>query len=577
MAMECANCNFRAELVPAFVTLREFAEADGAPTLFRHIHKQWRGNMNSLTVFKEGRALVLLDGLDEVRDQYFDRVRKAIEEFTDEFHRCSIALTCRIAAREYAFEQFAEVEVADFNELQIQTFATRWFGVQGEQKKAAAFVAKLKANRPILDLASSPLLLTLLCLVFQERNDFEGTRAELYREGLDVLLRKWDAKRGIERDRPYGLSITDLENLLGEIAYRRFLAGEYFFDQADLEKQIEAFFAERSLLGADEELLAERVLNSIESHLGLLVQRAVRVYSFSHLTFQEYLTAQRVAKKTTLLSEIGAHIGDRRWREVWLLLVTMVDADDIIQELKRQIDMLVERESEIQRYLEWCRQKAAMLGDYKSPTLRACCFAFALAFAGDRTLANARDAGHALKLARSRANAIDLDLSLARALDRAFDDTVVRALHLDSSLVRAVGLDRDLDFDHDLDSALAEALDLALFRALAGAVSAATIVAPAIIPELQKLRNEVRLALDQGWWREQWPAWRERLRDTAIRHRNIGHDWRFTSKQMVLLGEYYRSNVFLVECMNAARGLTNKTRQSVADAMLLPWDEIPRG
>jgi hypothetical protein len=124
---------------------------------------------------------------------------------------------------------YSIVEVADFNELQIQTFATRWFGVQGEQKKAAAFVEKLKANRPILDLASSPLLLTLLCLVFQGRNDFEGTRAELYREGLDVLLRKWDAKRGIERDRPYGLSITDLENLLGEIAYRRFLAGEYFF------------------------------------------------------------------------------------------------------------------------------------------------------------------------------------------------------------------------------------------------------------------------------------------------------------------------------------------------------------
>jgi predicted NACHT family NTPase len=157
-------------------------------------------------------------------------------------------LTCRIAAREYAFEQFTEVEMADFNQHQIEAFASRWFGLQGEQPMARAFVAKLRANKPLFELASSPLLLTLLCLVFQERNDFDGTRADLYSEGLDVLLRKWDAKRSIERDLPYGLSISDMGNLLEEIAFRRFLDSEYFFDQISLEKHIETSFRERSSL-----------------------------------------------------------------------------------------------------------------------------------------------------------------------------------------------------------------------------------------------------------------------------------------------------------------------------------------
>jgi predicted NACHT family NTPase len=81
------------------------------------------------------------------------------------------------------------------------------------------------------------------------------------------------------------------------------------------------------------------VLNSVESHLGLLVQRAVGVYSFSHLMFQEYLTAQAVLRDQTLLGEIGTRVGDHRWREVWLMLASMTKADIIV--------------------LEWCRHKSA--------------------------------------------------------------------------------------------------------------------------------------------------------------------------------------------------------------------------
>ena len=36
-------------------------------------------------------------------------------------------MTCRIAAREYTFEQFTEVEIADFNDEQIAQFAHKWF------------------------------------------------------------------------------------------------------------------------------------------------------------------------------------------------------------------------------------------------------------------------------------------------------------------------------------------------------------------------------------------------------------------------------------------------------------------
>lgn len=590
LAIECTNGSFRAELVPVFVTLRDFAESsDASLSLGSYIQRQWGENANSQAILREGRALILLDGLDEVRDQDFVRVRTTIESFTTEFNRCCIVLTCRIAAREYAFDRFTEVEMADFNKAQIQTFAARWFSVQGEKKKARAFIAKLEANGPVFELASSPLLLTLLCLVFQERNDFDGTRAELYGEGIDVLLRKWDAKRGVERDRPYGLSITNLESLLSEIAYSRFMASEYFFTQGSLEKQIEGFFKERKLLRATEELLPSRVLNSIESHLGLLVQRAVRVYSFSHLTFQEYLSAQRVARKTTLLAEIGPYVGDRRWREVWLLLVTMLDEDYIIREIKKYVDMLVEKEPEIQVCLVWCRSKAARCVGHTLPALRT--FFFGLDCILDRALELARTTDSDRAFDRALVHDLDRALALAAAFDPSLAHTSSGSLDTDLkldcalavslSLARAVNqaATRPLNFDdftliifHNAVGNLARALTRSLDRA----EDVARVAAPAMVPELRMLRAAVPSVPDRKQWREKWTTWHLEFRSATVRHRDIGHDWNFSDRQRSLLNDYYRANLLEIDCKNVASGLTNKTREYLESTILLPWNELPR-
>lgn len=614
LAVECARGRLRPELVPIFVTLKDFSEADRSPSLFEYVHLQWNKSEDTRTVLKEGRALILLDGLDEVRDHDFVRVRNAIETFTTEYHRCWIALTCRIAAREYAFERFTEVEMADFTTSQIEAFATRWFGVRGEAKRARIFMERLKANAPIFELASSPLLLTLLCLVFQERNDFDGTRAELYGEGLEILLRQWDAKRGVERDRPYGLTITDMEILLSEIAYRRFLKSEYFFDQQSLGKQVEAFFAARTFDQVDRELRAERVLDSIESHLGLLVQRAVRVYSFSHLTFQEYLTAWRVSKKRNLLSEIGPLVSDRRWREVWLLLVTMVDADELVIELKQQVDALVAKSPKIQDCLRWCQRKAAAdSGPYSAPAKRA--FFLALARAFDRDLAENLggihfdspydgsvrgrftggnfDAHFSAGIALN--SDLERDLDVALAIQSATQSeagrglryllTVNKQLALDHSLARSLafahaqmielGMPKPPSRIRDVDRGFA--LNRFLDAELAAAGQLARHLAPDLLPELSLLRSELETLRKQFsstthrvQWQRRWPSWLTTLRAAATKYCDIGFEWKFTETERRLISDYLRAAFLLVECTNTARGLIIQTKRHVIETMVLP-------
>ena len=292
--------------MPLFITLKDFAEAPGQPSLLKYLiqlfasygvepdtkvktgllTKLFSDYATAVELFlTQGRVLVLLDGLDEVRESDNSRVLNQIQAFANQFRKNPFIITCRIAAKGYTFEQFTEVEVADFDDGQIETFASKWFQAKQDTVKAETFMGRLQQDKGIRELATSPILLTLLCLVFEESGAFPANRSELYKEGLDVLLKKWDVKRNIERDQVYKqLSLKRKEDLLSQIAIDTFEPGNYFFKQKEVEREINDYI--RNLPGAntEEDVLqtdSEAVLKSIEAQHGLLVERARGIYSFS--------------------------------------------------------------------------------------------------------------------------------------------------------------------------------------------------------------------------------------------------------------------------------------------------------
>jgi predicted NACHT family NTPase len=77
LAMLCSRGDFQGQRVPIFVTLKEFAEAERKPGILEYIDRQWSSceiTEGAKTLLSKGHALVLLDGLDEVRDVDHDRV-----------------------------------------------------------------------------------------------------------------------------------------------------------------------------------------------------------------------------------------------------------------------------------------------------------------------------------------------------------------------------------------------------------------------------------------------------------------------------------------------------------------------
>ena len=540
--------NFLGGHVPIFVTLKEWAESPDKPNLIEFIAQQWVNCSieNSQVVLKQclknGKALVLLDGLDEVLEAHTSRTIREMRNLADRFPENNIVATCRIAAKEYNFETFSEVEVSDFSGDQIAEFVTNWFSYHKDFEKIDQFLEQLENDEPILELASNPLLLTLLCLVFGDSGNFPRNRAKLYEEGVDLLLKKWDGKRNIQRDQVYkNLSINRKEDLLSQLALATFQEGSYFFDQRVAEEQIMAYIHNLPDAKDDPEALrldSEAILRSIVAQHGLLTERARGVYSFSHLTFHEYFAAREIVDRQNwqLLTQ---HLSDKAWREVTLLVAGSVrQGDQLILTLKQATDNLLADDPQLQAFLAWTTEKAASVQvPYKPQAVIAFYFALDL----DRAL------GLDLVLDLDRARALDLDLDRALDLDLALDLDRARALDLD--------LDRALDRARKLNN-------------------------QDLVAQLANLKSQLKSIEDlpreqkKAWWENEGQGWIRSLRAAMIEHRNIGHDWQFSKQQKELLQKYHDANLRLAECLNTDCYLSRAVRQDIEATMLRPIAQI---
>ncbi|MEM8610821.1 MAG: NACHT domain-containing NTPase [Cyanobacteria bacterium P01_H01_bin.105] len=568
LAIQCIEGSFQANCVPISITLKDFAEAPDQPALLTFI----LGGLTDVskadfsTILQAGRALLLLDGLDEVREVDASRVLREIQTFADRYPENQFVITCRIAARDYLFQQFTEVEVADFDESQITEFANRWFRLT-YPAKAKRFIAKLKKNQRIQELATNPLLLTLLCLIFEEKGKFKDSRAELYSEGIELLLDKWDNSRDIARNQVYKkLSTKRKEDLLSQIAFTAFFKSEYFFKREIVEQLIYDYIQNLPDTQTDPDALlisSHGVLTSIVAQHGLLIERACNIYSFSHLTFQEYFTARNIIASHNpeifeqALKNLVSHITEKRWREVFLLTAEMLpEADYMLKLIKTQVDNLWADDHQLQQFLIWVKEKSDSVEvAYKPAAVRAFYLALALARALNRD--RDRDLARSLDHAHDRARVRDLARSLDRALDRALDF--------------ALSHNRALTYDLALACDLTRSLEHALVRALKCAHSSKPELRQALHSLKGKLPNQESDLEEYGqWWQTRGKDWAEELRAVMIEHRNIGHDWQFSAKQRERLEQYYNANKLLVDCLNSDSYVTRSVREEIEDTLLLP-------
>jgi predicted NACHT family NTPase len=562
LAILCNRGEFQSQRIPIFVSLKEFAEAEAQPKLLEYIDRQW-SEFGVATAAKillgAGQGLVLLDGLDEVREDDNKRVLKEIKNFTLLYRDCQIVITCRIAAWEYKFESFTEVEVADFDEDQITEFVNKWFQTKGKPLTADRMLTKLKNRQPVMELATNPLLLTLLCLIFGNGSDFPTNRSELYKEGLDVLLKKWDAKRDIDRHQIYKkLSLKRKEDLLSQLAFDTFDRGEYFFKQSTVERYITEYIRNIPGTATDEEALqldSEAVLRSIMAQHGLLVERAKGIFSFSHLTFHEYFAAKRIVDSSIAQGNEGflrlaKNVTHKRWREVFFLVVEMLpDASGCLLTIKQEIDGLLAGDERLQEYLVWLDEKCQSIDDIETKPMSI--YLSYLIVSEDIYMEDDLASSHVfVSLNNKNASAyLQLDLHLKLS-------TIWFGGHSPSNELISL-------LQRSFESMIAQSHELKCNKHFT-----------------RRLKSLKKQMPSEGlnyleWKKESVSDWQQKLIALMIKYRNIGHDWKFMPEQKSHLTRYCIASKLLEECLESECYIDLDTRQYITDTFCRPLHLIP--
>jgi energy-coupling factor transporter ATP-binding protein EcfA2 len=302
---------------------------------------------------RKGRLIVMLDGLDELATP---SLRERAASWTDRQRRAYpetlFVITSRpFGYRENPLEVATVLQVAAFTDHQIEEFVRRWyevtearsFGGHSDASELAAsrgsaeLLHRLLGSSALRALATNPLLLTMMANVHKYRGALPGTRAELYKEVCAVFLGKRHQARGVELDLLAGQKQAILQQLAFEMMVRStrdVTANAAAPLIGDVVSRVIPDGSDLSISG---------LLKRIEETSGLLIERENEVFSFAHLTFQEYLASCHIREKSLEL-EILARVEDSWWHETIRLFAADADATNIVEEcLKHASDLAVLR------------------------------------------------------------------------------------------------------------------------------------------------------------------------------------------------------------------------------------------
>jgi hypothetical protein len=342
-ARNICNSHNRRRGVPILLYLRDHINAivsrhDGLPDVVRGTLGQYAPEPEGWfdQRLREGKCVVLLDGLDEVASDEDRRIVSAwVEQQIALYPGNDYVITSRPHGYRAAPIQGADVlQVCRFTDEQVNQFVHAWYRAVERHSTGADdadvhrlaesgakdLLDRLRTSPALYELTANPLLLTMIANVHRFRGALPRSRSDLYRDICEVMLwRRHEAKKLTSE-----LSGERKEAVLRRLAFEMMQRKVSDLSAAKIIPVIEPHLSRITNSYGPEGFLAD------VGSSGLFIEREPGVYAFAHQTFQEYLAATYIRDKG-LVAVLAEAVNDTWWREITLLYVARADADPIIQ------------------------------------------------------------------------------------------------------------------------------------------------------------------------------------------------------------------------------------------------------
>jgi len=306
-------------------------------------------------VLRDGRALLLVDGLDEIPEAD----RADAEEWLSRLLRHYPGVFCLVTVRPSAVPLgwlahlgFDELTLRPMSPEDRHTLIERWHravagelpdGDTAQRREVAelrdALLLALATSPELAALTDSPLLCAMICTLHREWDGaLPRRKMELYEAALNMLLVRRDQQRKVGPVEGVDLAKEEQFALLQRIAYWLTVNRQAEGLREDATRQIERLLP--SLPAGSRPASAEQVLTHLFNRTGLLASPTADTFAFVHRTFQDYLAAREFAEEHSFGLLLG-NAGDEQWSDVIRMTVghcTPKDRETLLRELLKQAE-----------------------------------------------------------------------------------------------------------------------------------------------------------------------------------------------------------------------------------------------
>lgn len=289
-------CKSSYDKIPVFIELRHLNNLSD-PKLVDYIFEQLNSLISNLKptqfeyALRQGKFVIILDGIDEIAHQNRDKYCQQILEVSDKFPDLIIICSSRADDRFAAWNEFYVGNLMPLNKEQVNQLIEK---IDYEDNVKRNF---LKAVNSSLfasheQFLSNPLLCTMMLMTFDQFAEIPSKMHIFYSQAFDVLFNKHDATKASFRRKFYTtLSIDDFKRLFATFCMFTYLDRKI----SPLENEAKQYIA-KSIEYEGINLDPMDFLKDLQESICIILKDGDNC-AFLHRSFQEYFVALFLAER----------------------------------------------------------------------------------------------------------------------------------------------------------------------------------------------------------------------------------------------------------------------------------------
>jgi len=311
--------------VPAYLSADVLASfSDPLTALEQQVNVLYRVALDWTTLCQQGRAALLVDGLDEISDQDRTRVVVQIEQFTARFPNVGIMVAARDRSALTLPQHFVQGRIQRLTSDEQAVFLAAYLALRPEIS-ADKVQRALRRSEDLSALCSIPLFLALLVATLPRAGTLPTGRSDLLERYVDLVLSPQRHKAGARMR----MSTTPLRRCAEALALEALKNNELTL--TDME-------ARRCLTAIDPSRCDDCLEDLLQS--GLIVRRGLKI-GFPIATVQEYLAGVALASGEPDVEGWFGQIARRPWAQATQFAIERASGIDakLLALLKREDDV----------------------------------------------------------------------------------------------------------------------------------------------------------------------------------------------------------------------------------------------